>query len=118
MIEETLRHISDRHEFTPDEVIKPRTTSAHAFRHTFGMHAVRTMKLNSVREILGHESIDTTSIYSREEERQIALDAFSFFVVSKDAALAPEQANTQITPSQKHSQAAPERTLFVSTPNQ
>ena len=79
VIEKMLHAISGDPEFTPDEMIKLRTTSAHAFRHTFGMHAVRSMKLNSVREILGHESIDTTSIYSREEERVISLDAHKFF---------------------------------------
>lgn len=79
VIEKTLHTISGDPEFSPDEMIKLRTTSAHAFRHTFGMHAVRSMKLNSVREILGHESIDTTTIYSREEERAISLDAYKFF---------------------------------------
>jgi integrase len=87
VIEKTLHQISDDPEFTTDEMVKLRTTSAHAFRHTFGMHAVRSMKLNSVREILGHESIDTTSIYSREEEREVSLDAHKFF--AKDAAEPP-----------------------------
>ncbi len=82
VIEKTLHQISNDPEFNPDEMIKLRATSAHAFRHTFGMHAVRTMKLNSVREILGHESIDTTSIYSREEERELSLDAHKFFIKS------------------------------------
>lgn len=86
VIEKTLHTISGDPEFTPEEMIKLRTTSAHAFRHTFGMHAVRSMKLNSVREILGHESIDTTSIYSREEEREISLDALKFFNEPKSSA--------------------------------
>ncbi len=50
-------------------------TSAHAFRHTFGTRAVaREMPIDVVQRILGHASLQTTSIYVRAE-RQRMLDA-------------------------------------------
>jgi integrase len=50
-------------------------TSAHAFRHTFGTRAVaREMPIDVVQRILGHASLQTTSIYVHAE-RQRMLDA-------------------------------------------
>ncbi len=50
-------------------------TSAHAFRHTFGTRSVaRDMPIDVVQRILGHASLQTTSIYVRAE-RQRMLDA-------------------------------------------
>jgi len=50
-------------------------TSAHAFRHTFGTRAVaRDMPIDVVQRILGHASLQTTSIYVHAE-RQRMLDA-------------------------------------------
>jgi integrase len=50
-------------------------TSAHAFRHTFGTRAVaRDMPIDVVQRVLGHASLQTTSIYVRAERRRM-LDA-------------------------------------------
>jgi integrase len=50
-------------------------TSAHALRHTFGTRAVaRDMPIDVVQRVLGHASLQTTSIYVRAE-RQRMLDA-------------------------------------------
>jgi len=50
-------------------------TSAHAFRHTFGTRAVaRDMPIDVVQRILGHASLQTTSIYVHAERRRM-LDA-------------------------------------------
>ena len=50
-------------------------TSAHAFRHTFGTRAVaRDVPIDVVQRVLGHASLQTTSIYVRAE-RQRMLDA-------------------------------------------
>jgi integrase len=50
-------------------------TSAHAFRHTFGTRAVaRDVPIDVVQRILGHASLQTTSIYVHAE-RQRMLDA-------------------------------------------
>jgi integrase len=54
-------------------------TSAHAFRHTFGTRAVaRDMPIDVVQGILGHASLQTTSIYVRAE-RQRMLDAAAHY---------------------------------------
>lgn len=79
VIQQTLEKVSHDPVFSVDEQVKLRLMTAHGFRHTFGVRAVRTMRINTVRAILGHESIDTTSIYAREEEREIAADAEVFF---------------------------------------
>jgi integrase len=61
--------------FSADELMQLANTSAHAFRHTFGTRAVaREMPTDVVQAILGHASLQTTSIYVRAE-RQRMLDA-------------------------------------------
>ena len=47
-------------------------TSAHAFRHTFGTRAVaRDMPIVVVQRILGHASLQTTSIYVHAERQRM-----------------------------------------------
>jgi integrase len=48
------------------------STSAHAFRQTFGTRAVaRQMPIDVVQSILGHASLQTTSIYVRAEQTRV-----------------------------------------------
>ncbi|CAE6862620.1 Tyrosine recombinase XerC [Paraburkholderia aspalathi] len=61
-----------------DELAQVATTSAHAFRHTFGTQAIKQMPPNVVQSILGHTSLQTTSIYTRAERQQM-LDAAGRF---------------------------------------
>ncbi|WP_434116268.1 phage integrase family protein [Paraburkholderia caffeinilytica] len=61
-----------------DDLAQLATTSAHAFRHTFGTQAIKQMPPNVVQAILGHTSLQTTSIYTRAERRQM-LDAAERF---------------------------------------
>ncbi|MEZ2355039.1 tyrosine-type recombinase/integrase [Caballeronia sp. RCC_10] len=64
-----------RAEFSTEEIVQLANTSAHAFRHTFGTRAVaREMPTDVVQTILGHASLQTTSIYVRAERRRM-LDA-------------------------------------------
>jgi integrase len=59
-------------------------TSAHAFRHTFGTRAVaRDMPIDVVQRILGHASLQTTSIYVHAE-RQRMLDAAAQYYSEDD----------------------------------
>jgi integrase len=59
-------------------------TSAHAFRHTFGTRAVaRDMPIDVVQRILGHASLQTTSIYVRAERQRMLDEAAKYY--SEDA---------------------------------
>jgi integrase len=62
-------------ELSIEDLVQLVHTSAHAFRHTFGTRAVaREMSTDVVQAILGHASLQTTSIYVKAEKRRI-LDA-------------------------------------------
>jgi integrase len=55
-------------------------TSAHAFRHTFGTRAVaRDMPTDVVQSILGHASLQTTSIYVKAEKRRMLEAAARYY---------------------------------------
>ena len=76
LIKKTLRTLSNLDETTVDDMLKLRTTSAHGLRHTFGTMATeREMPLDVIQSILGHASIDTTSIYIRAQEKRVAKEA-------------------------------------------
>lgn len=54
--------------------------SAHAFRHTFGTQATaHHMPINVVQKILGHASIDTTSLYVHAEKKQMMDAAAAYY---------------------------------------
>lgn len=76
IIKKTLRAIAGLTEVKVDDMLKLRLTSAHGLRHTFGTMAVeREMPLDVIQSILGHASIDTTSIYIRAQEKRVAKEA-------------------------------------------
>lgn len=57
----------------PEERDKLKQTGIHAFRHTFGTNAVADdMPLDVVQELLGHKSLNTTSIYIKSPEQRKA----------------------------------------------
>ena len=56
------------------------STSAHAFRHTFGTRAVaRSMPIDVVQTILGHASLQTTSVYVRAEQTRMLEAAAMYY---------------------------------------
>lgn len=58
---------------TEEERDKLKQTGIHAFRHTFGTNAVGDdMPLNVVQALLGHKSLNTTSIYVKSAEQRKA----------------------------------------------
>jgi integrase len=64
-----------RADIPKEALVQLASTSAHAFRHTFGTRAVaRDMPVDVVQAILGHASLQTTSIYVRAEQQRM-LDA-------------------------------------------
>ncbi|CAL8480928.1 protein of unknown function (plasmid) [Caballeronia sp. S22] len=67
-------------ELSTDELVQLANTSAHAFRHTFGTRAVaREMPTDVVQAILGHASLQTTSIYVRAERRRMLEAAARYY---------------------------------------
>jgi len=60
-------------------------TSAHAFRHTFGTRAVaREMPIDVVQRILGHASLQTTSIYVHAERNRMLDAAAQYYATDQD----------------------------------
>ncbi len=54
--------------------------SPHAFRHTFGTQAVaNAVPLDVVQKVLGHASLQTTSIYVQAEQQRIMQEAGRYF---------------------------------------
>ena len=55
-------------------------TGVHALRHTFGTSAVdQEMPLDVIRSIMGHKSLNTTSIYTQSEKKRNAIEMDAFF---------------------------------------
>ncbi|WP_327019653.1 phage integrase family protein [Burkholderia sp. Leaf177] len=60
--------------------VKLMATSAHAFRHTFGTQTVaRGMPIDVAQRILGHASLQTTSIYVRAERQRMLDEAAKYY---------------------------------------
>ncbi|SAL49401.1 integrase [Caballeronia concitans] len=71
-------------DFSTDDLVQLANTSAHAFRHTFGTRAVaRDMPTDVVQAILGHASLQTTSIYVRAERRRMLEAAARYYADDK-----------------------------------
>ncbi|HZZ04101.1 phage integrase family protein [Paraburkholderia sp.] len=65
---------------SPADLVVLANTSAHAFRHTFGTRAVaRDMPVDVVQAILGHASLQTTSIYVRAEQQRMLEAAAQYY---------------------------------------
>ncbi|CAE6840573.1 Tyrosine recombinase XerC [Paraburkholderia haematera] len=63
-----------------EHLVQLANTSAHAFRHTFGTRAVaRKMPVDVVQAILGHASLQTTSIYVRAEQQRMLEAAAQYY---------------------------------------
>ena len=74
---------------SPEDLAQLASTSAHALRHTFGTQAIRQMPVNVVQAILGHTSLQTTSIYTRAGRQQM-LDAAERYYSADARSPAPE----------------------------
>ncbi|SAL87456.1 integrase [Caballeronia terrestris] len=78
--------LAARPRISPADLVQLANTSAHAFRHTFGTRAVaRDMPIDVVQTILGHASLQTTSIYVRAEQRRVLEAAAQYYAGDAEA---------------------------------
>lgn len=74
------RIIKEMRDLTTDEMKLLVGTSTHSFRHTFGTHAAaEDVPLDVVQKILGHASLQTTSIYVQAEKQRMLREAAQFY---------------------------------------
>jgi integrase len=88
LVREAIRRIAEallrEGALSHDAHVKLLATSAHAFRHTFGTQTVaRGMPIDVAQRILGHASLQTTSIYVRAERQRMLDEAAKYY--SEDA---------------------------------
>jgi len=84
LVREAIRRIAEamlrEGALSHDAHIKLLSTSAHAFRHTFGTQTVaRGMPIDVAQRILGHASLQTTSIYVRAERQRMLDEAAKYY---------------------------------------
>lgn len=85
LVREAIRRIAEamlrEGALSHDAHIKLLGTSAHAFRHTFGTQTVaRGMPIDVAQRILGHASLQTTSIYVRAERQRMLDEAAKYYL--------------------------------------
>ena len=65
---------------TNNDVERLLQATAHAFRHTFGTQATAgKMPLDVVQKIMGHSSVNTTSVYVQAEKKRVLIEAEKYF---------------------------------------
>jgi integrase len=84
LVRESVRRIAEgllrEGALSHDAYVKLLATSAHAFRHTFGTQTVaRGMPIDVAQRILGHASLQTTSIYVRAERQRMLEEAAKYY---------------------------------------
>jgi integrase len=97
LIKTTLRQViaQPRADFDEEEQRQLLTTTAHAFRHTFGTLSIAAgMAVDVVQTFLGHASLHTTSIYVQAKKQRMMEQASAYFNAPDDAA-EPETALVQ-----------------------
>jgi integrase len=70
----------DRFDLTPSERAQLHRASTHALRHTFGTHAAAgDVPLDVIQKVLGHASLQTTTIYVQAEKKRSIAELGRFF---------------------------------------
>jgi integrase len=86
--------------FNDDEMQQLASTTAHAFRHTFGTLAVaRDVPIDVVQAVLGHASVGTTSIYVQTKQKRVMEEAAKYFNAPSDSAEPNTSTTLNPTPS-------------------
>ncbi|WP_454875408.1 phage integrase family protein [Paraburkholderia xenovorans] len=74
------RLIAGMPDLTTEEMNLLASTSPHAFRHTFGTQATaEDVPLDVVQRVLGHASLQTTSIYVQAEKQRMMREVGDFY---------------------------------------
>jgi len=74
------RIIKGMPDLSTDDMELLAATSTHSLRHTFGTHAAaEDVPLDVVQKILGHASLQTTSIYVQAEKHRMLREAAQFY---------------------------------------
>jgi integrase len=79
------RLIAGMPDLTGEDMKQLAATSPHAFRHTFGTEAAaRDVPLDVIQRILGHRSLQTTTIYVQSEKQRMLREATTFYSSRND----------------------------------
>jgi integrase len=74
------RAIAGIADLSPAEAKHLATTSTHAFRHTFGTQAAaEDVPVDVIQKMLGHKSLQTTSLYIQAEKRRMLSAVASYY---------------------------------------
>lgn len=79
-----VRRLAAREDVQAGELVQLASATSHAFRHTFGTQAARSMPVDVIGSILGHAHLQTTSIYVRPERRRIMREAARYHADQAD----------------------------------
>ncbi|MFC0403120.1 site-specific integrase [Paraburkholderia rhizosphaerae] len=89
------RLVAGMPDLTVAEMAQLASTSPHAFRHTFGTQAgANDVPLDVIQRIMGHASLQTTTIYVQAERERMMKESQKYFAKALNSnAAAPESPN-------------------------
>jgi len=77
-----------------DERVILGSVNAHAMRHTFGIQSVADeVPVDVVQKVLGHASLQTTSIYVQAEKKRVLEEVAGYYARRADAATTGKPGN-------------------------
>jgi hypothetical protein len=90
------RALAQMDDLSPAERTQLARTSPHAFRHTFGTQAVAgEVPLDVVQKVLGHASLQTTSVYVKAEQQRVLSELARYHAQLTDHATQPAVGRTR-----------------------
>jgi integrase len=87
MVTELVETMDD---LSRDERVRLGQANAHAFRHTFGTQSVADeVPVDVVQKVLGHASLQTTTIYVQAEKRRVVEEVARYYAGAAARKTAP-----------------------------
>jgi integrase len=78
-------------DLTAAEMKQLAATSPHAFRHTFGTQAAaEDVPIDVLQKILGHRSLQTTTIYVQAEKQRVQREAGRLYAKNRAERAGPQ----------------------------